>query len=266
MKRFSFLLAVLFVCGLQGLSAQGPIDGYMKGKGIVDFAFTYSTESFNTYLFGKERQSIFNKTQTLSLFATGGLTNSVDFVVSVPYIWTDSLNRNFQDAIVAIKFLNGESESAHGKWSLITALGLSFPMSNYRTDTERPIGQKAIVFQPRLLAQYQDQSGLFTMFQSGIDFRISPSDQLSFPFIWRVGYAGRKIYVDAWLDILKTLDPGVDTSIQAGSGSDWYKAGGTVYVPFGKSFGVFVSGAVYLGGRNIGLAQRLNAGFVWRKQ
>ncbi len=244
------------------LQAQGPIDGYMKGKGNVDLAFTYSYESFDTYLFGKEKQLIFNETRTVSLFATGGLSDKLDFVLSVPYIWTDSLNRNFQDAVVALKFLNTTKEMPKGKWSVITAVGLTFPMANYRTDTDRPIGQKAIAFQPRLLAQYQAHSGLFGMVQTGFDFRITPSTKASFPLILRGGYAGSKIYIDAWIDLFKTLDPGVDTNLQAGEGSDWYKVGGTIYVPVGKSFGTFVSGAAFLGGRNIGLANRINAGFL----
>lgn len=257
----AFLLAVFCL----SLSAQGPIDGYMKGKGKVDFAFTYSNEFFDTYLFGKEAQSISNEVNTISLFATGGLSDNLDFVVSIPYIWTDSLNRNFQDAILALKFLNGTKETANGKWSLITAVGLTFPMANYRTDTERPIGQKAIAFQPRLLAQYQAHSGFFGMIQSGLDFRIAPSDKVSFPFILRGGYAGAKIYADVWIDLFKTLDAGVDTGIQAGEGSDWHKIGGTLYAPVNKWLGVFISGAVYLGGRNIGLARRVNVGFVLRK-
>ncbi len=265
MKRAILFTIVLILSWTSLCLAQGPIDGYMKGKGHIDAAFTYSSEFFDTYLFGKERQSISNQTRTISLFATGGLNDNLDFVLSVPYIWTDSLNRNFQDAILALKFLNGTQETEHGSWSLVTAVGLTFPVANYRTDTERPIGQKAIAFQPRLLAQYQDQSGFFFMAQSGLDFRVAPTDKIGFPLIVRGGYAGAKLYADLWFDLFKTINPGVDTGIQAGEGSDWYKVGATLYKPVGRHLGLFISGAVYLGGRNIGLAQRVNVGFVLRK-
>lgn len=262
MRRLSPLFGffLLLLCAHTAQS-QGAIDGFMKGKGNTDIALTYSYESYDTYFFGREPQDISVTTQTINLFATGGFNNRLDWVVALPYLWVDSLNRSVQDAILAIKYRNSHKQLSNGELDVITSVGVSFPVGNYEVG---PLGQRAFFFQPRLLVQYKDNSGFFVNILSGIDFRMTPSSLFSIPVISRVGFAGAKFYVDAWIDFYGTLEPGVDTQVGAGEGAVWWRVGGTFYVPVSPRVGLFVGGAYFLGGRNIGQAARLNVGGVYK--
>lgn len=244
--------------------SQGAVDGYMKGKGNTDLALTYSRESYNRYFFGEEEQEIENKLQSLSLYFTHGLQDSLDVVVSIPFIRTDSLNSSFQDAIIAVKFRNERIDYANGNaLSVITSVGLSFPLAAYPIDTERPIGVRAVALMGRFITQYEFKNGVFLNLQAGYDFRIAPTALSSIPVIFRMGYAG-PIYFDVWLDYFKTFDAGVDMQITGGQGSTWLKTGGTIYYPIRPKFGVFIGIARYLFGKNIGLATRGNVGVVFK--
>ncbi|MCB0640594.1 MAG: hypothetical protein KDC44_03105 [Phaeodactylibacter sp.] len=250
---------VLLLAGVGNVAGQGAIDGFLKGKGNTDIALTYSHEHYDIYYFGQEEQELSTTIQSLNFFATGGINEAADWVLALPYLWLDSLNRSVQDAIVAIKYRNRRLETAQGSWDVITSVGFSFPVGNYPSG---PLGLRAIVFQPRLLTQYKDDNGFFFNIQSGLDFRVTPSSQFGIPVISRLGYAGTHIYFDAWVDFFGTIEPGVDTQIGAGEGAVWWKVGGTVYAPIGQHIGVFAGFAQYLSGRNIGKATRFNIGAV----
>ena len=246
------------------LWSQGAIDGYMRGKGNSDLALTYSYESYNRYFFGEEEQQIENSLQSLSLYFTHGFQDSLDLVVSIPFVRTDSLNSSLQDAILAVKFRNRRINYADGSaLSVITSAGVSFPLAAYPIDTERPIGVRAVTFMGRLMAQYEFKNGVFLNLQTGYDFRIAPAPLSSIPVILRMGYAG-SIYFDVWLDYYQTFNARADTQITGGEGSTWLRTGGTIYYPISPKFGAFVGIAHFLAGRNIGLATRGNVGVVFK--
>ncbi|MEM9991330.1 MAG: hypothetical protein AAF738_06160, partial [Bacteroidota bacterium] len=258
------LLAICFI-GYSGYAlAQGAIDGYMKAKGETDFALTYSSESYDTYLFGEEEREIPTTFQSVNFFMAHGLSDSLNLVVALPYMWTDETNRSLQDAIVALKYRNTRKYFERSALSLITSVGASFPASNYSTEITQPIGAKAVTFQARFLAQYEWYTGFFVHLQTGYDLRVAPSLQNALPIIARVGYGSSKIYVDAWLDFYKTFDAGVDAQIGGAQGSSWLRAGGTIYYAVTPKFGAFVGGAHFFSGENIGLATRYNAGVVYK--
>lgn len=258
--KYSILLILFFP---EMILAQGPIDGYLKGKNETDFALTYAYEKYTQYWFGSELQDRALTTKSTSLFIAHGLSDKANLIVSVPYIWTVD-EKSFQDAILAIKFLNDKKEYSHGSLSKITAIGFSFPISNYDVNLENPIGEKAVSFLVRHLYQYQSNQGWFVHLQSGIEFRFVPIAKLGIPAVFRTGWGGRKLYFDAWLDFFHTFNDGVNQSITEGEGSQFLKIGGTVYYGITPHFGAFIGGAKYLSGKNIGKANRLNVGIVWK--
>lgn len=241
---------------------QGAIDGYMKNKNETDIAITYSYEKFNQYYFGSKPLNQSLTTQSASLFIAHGFNSNFNLIASIPYMYIDEENKNFQDAILAIKFRTKKKKYDHGQLSRISSIGFTFPMVGYDIDTENPIGQKAVAFMMRHLYQYQSNSGFFAMAQTGFDFRLIPETQFAVPLIFRLGYAHSKFYLDFWLDYFHTMETGVDQSISAGSGSRFLKIGGTFYYPITPHLGVFIGGAQFLSGRNIGKATRVNVGFV----
>lgn len=257
----SIFVLILFIYSIN-LHSQGAIDGYLKSKKETDFALTYSFEKFNEYYFGADIRRQTQSTHSYSLFIAHGLSNNLNLIASIPYMNIDEKNKNFQDAILALKFRTKKWDYNHGNLNRLTSIGFSFPISNYPTETDNPIGQKAVAFQLRHLYQYQANSGFFAHIQAGFDFRLIPETQFAVPVILRSGYAHSKFYFDFWMEYFHTMDSGVDQSLSAGSGSQWLKIGGTFYYPVTQYLGVFVGGARYLKGRNIGKANRLNVGLV----
>ncbi|MFK8101692.1 MAG: hypothetical protein AB8G15_04185 [Saprospiraceae bacterium] len=265
MIRLRLLLILLF-CGGTALSCigQGAIDGYMKGRGNTDVALSYSTDSYSVYYFGSEERAIDNTTQTINFFASHGFTDSLDIVFSIPFIWTDSLNRGIQDGIVALKYRPYRAKLSSGNLSLIGSIGASFPLSNYKTSSANPIGQAATILQSRVLAQYDAFAGWFLQIQSGYELRFNPVLQHILPVSLKAGYSNAFLYLDTWLDYYRTFNAAADTRIFAGSGTSYLRVGGTIYYGIQPQYGVFLGGAYTLSGENIGQSTRYNVGLVYK--
>lgn len=259
-----YLVLILYGVFITTIRAQGPISGFMPGPKITDVALSYSTESYSNYLFGEEETTLANTVQSLNLFIERGISDSFSIVLSLPYLWIDEENKGFQDANLFIKYRNEYKRFEKGDLSFITAVGLSFPSSAYANDTETPIGERATVFQGRFLGQYKFDMGLFLHIQSGINFRLIPNAQSSLPVLFRVGFGGKKFYVDGWIEYLTTFNAGVDDQIFGGAGSKWTKIGGTLFYPITAKWGAFVGGSRTLSGKNVGLATRWNTGMVYK--
>jgi hypothetical protein len=258
--KYLLLLLLIFP---EMVFAQGPIDGYMRGKNETDIALTYAYEKYTQYWFGSELQDRELTTKTASFYVAHGLGSRFNLIVSVPYVWTLD-EKSLQDAILAIKFRNEAKEYSHGKLSKITGIGFSFPIGDYDINAENPIGEKAVSFLLRYLMQYQSNQGWFVHLQSGMEFRFVPIAKLGIPVVFKAGWGGRKLYFDAWLDFFHTFNSGINQSITAGEGSQFLKIGGTIYYGITPHFGVFVGGAKFLSGKNIGKANRVNLGVVWK--
>lgn len=262
MSFMRFLVICCFFYSCFWAHAQGPISGFMPRKGHLDLAFSYSYDSYDTYLFGKQERYLDNSSQSVSLFAEYGISDSFSIVATLPYMRNDEINKGLQDINIFIKYRNQRKRHSLGSLSLITAVGLSFPVSGYATDTENPIGERATVFQGRFLAQYDFNYGFFLHLQTGINFRIVPDAQSSLPILFRFGFGSRIIYADFWLEILRTFSSGMASQVLDGAGSNWLKSGATIYISILPSIGLFVSGSRIFSGKNIGLSDRINTGFV----
>lgn len=257
-----FLTTLFFLPFL--LNAQGPISGFMAGRGVTDIALGYSTESFSSYMFGSEERDSRLTTESMNLFIEHGFTDSLALVANIPYVWIDEENRGLQDGGIFIKFRNQYKEYPSGYLNLITSVGLSFPISGYPKDTETPIGLRAINFQSRFQGQYASASGLFFQLQSGADFQFLEELRPAIPILFRTGYGARRYFVEAWIESYNTVNSGVDIQVSGGSGAQWLRIGGALYVPVIANFGIVLGGARILSGRNIGLSTRWNVGVVYR--
>lgn len=241
---------------------QGPVSGFMPGARATDLALAYAHDSYDTYLFGGEPREQPVTTQSVNFFAEHGFSPHFSVLATLPYLWIDENNRGMQDASLYMKYRNLHRKRSAGSWNLITGLGLTFPLSNYATDTENPIGQKAVFFHGRLTAQYRFYSGFFIMGQSGFDFRLLPEAQWGIPVQLRLGWGAGRFYADGWLEILQSLNAGVDENIQGGAGSSWIRLGGTGYYELLKNLGLVVQLAFIVRGENIGLSSRYGTGLV----
>lgn len=244
--------------------AQGPISGFMPGRGVTDIALGYSTESFSRYVFGDEQRDARLTTESMNLFVEHGFTDTLSLVANIPYLWIDEENRGLQDGGLFIKYRNQHKQYATGYLNLITSLGLSFPLSGYPRDTDTPIGLRALNFQARFQGQYVSSFGLFFQLQSGVDFQFLEELLPAVPILFRTGFGARRYFAEAWIESYNTINSGADTQVSGGSGSQWLRIGGTLYVPVIAGIGLVFGGARILSGRNIGLSTRWNAGVVYR--
>ncbi len=87
--KWSLGLALLSVPTL--LMAQSPIGGFMQGKGKGNVVVSYSHETYDQVYLVPEKVNgvpVFNKvtTESVSAYATVGLSNKVDLIANVPYV------------------------------------------------------------------------------------------------------------------------------------------------------------------------------------
>jgi len=248
------------------LFAQGPISGFMPERGRMDAALGYAYEQYDQYYFGEELQEASNITRAYNLFLEYGFSDTFSIVANIPYLWIDQTNRGLQDASLAIKYRNTHKQHPRGSHSIITSAGIRFPVSTYPTGTENPIGEGATVFQGRLVGQYNWNNGMFLHLQSGLDLEVVPQSQISLPLLLRGGWGLTRWYFEIWLENRHTFDAGVDEQIGAGAGSSWLRFGGALYYAVGPKFGLLLGGARFISGRNIGMANRINTGLVYKLQ
>ena len=266
--RFLLLIA-LFTTHILLVRGQGPISGFMVGRAKTDLALNYGFDSFDTYLFGNERQNISTTTEWLSLYVEHGLTDTLSIVFTAPYVRIENGEQGLQDASLYLKYQNQKIQFEKGTLRFVSAAGISLPLSGYTLDALRPIGERATVLHGRFLAQYSFHFGLFFQLQSGVDFRVSPQSQGAIPLLLRSGFGTNRFYLETWVEFRRTLNAGVDDQIRGGSGSNWIKVGGSLYLPLTPFLGLNAGGSYFLSGRNVGLSTLVFGGIIlkrnWKK-
>ncbi len=239
--------------------SQGNIDGFFKSKGQLDLAFSASFSASKRYLLIQESETKISRSQAIvSTFGIYGLTDNWSVIVSLPLI-----NLELQDASVFTKYKLAHCTSKNGELTLVPAVGISFPMSKYDTETPQAIGQRATVVQPKLLLQYKHLKNWFIQAQGGYNYAIDPVPS-AFVASTKVGYIYEKWYFDIWAD----YQYGIGGEDYEGAlsfrelGVSYAKLGGVIYRNIGDSSGVFFNGSYIFSGRNIGQAFYLSTGYV----
>ncbi|MBL7900209.1 MAG: hypothetical protein JNJ99_16860, partial [Crocinitomicaceae bacterium] len=234
MRNFT---VTIFILIFFNVAAQGPLDGFFKGRKNLDLALSGFYQHSEKYFGFTE----FDYPRTLSgasLFGEYGILENLDVVATVPFI-----NGKFQDAGVYVKYGIPFNRSAkERKLRIIPAAGISFPVSNYNTQTGQSIGQKAILIQPKLIFQLNLNHGIFIQTQGGYNYAFAPVKS-SIPFSVKFGWAGNKWYTDIWYDFLHGLG---DELWIGGVSQDFrtlpvtsQKIGGVIYYSLKPNWGVF---------------------------
>ena len=252
-----------FIVTASSTLAQGPVDGYFKGKGNLDLAFSAAYQQSDIFFMGDVETSYPRKLTSLSLFGEYGITKNLDVIGNIPVI-----NGALQDLGFYIKY--GLPLKTNGKdfpLSVIPAVGISSPITKYPTQTGQAIGQRATQIQPKLVLQLNTGFGLFIQAQGAYNYVVEPVPS-SIPVSAKIGYSTGKLYTDIWFDYQKGLGT-VDWT--GGSGQDfrtlnvsYQKVGGVIYYGLKPRVGIFVNGSYILTGRNIGKAFSVGAGFVYK--
>lgn len=166
-----FSLAVAFCLVASLAKSQTADDAIMMGKKQWCNGLTYMYSSWKNYWEGTLKRENLNlgtvSTQSLMFMSTYGITNKLNVIVSVPYIWTHASAgtlhglKGFQDIEADIKYEFLETKlGKNGHLLLFVVGGISTPLQNYENDfLPMSIGMGSTNLIGRLTADYQN--GIF---------------------------------------------------------------------------------------------------------
>ena len=282
-----FVLAAVTVA----VSAQSPVNGFMQGKGKGNVVVSYGMESYDeVYLVPKKVNGVpvfrdVNVTSA-SLFATYGITDQFDVVVSLPFITATGnaseavlQNLNFenersgiQDVSVFLKFNPFDINIGSSNLKLIGAVGVKTPVGDYKVDEGLQsiiaIGNRSTTVNMIAIAMFKTKYGIFTSGQFGTGFATQgvPDSYMS---ELKLGYAAKRIYGDVFI-ANQTSTTGVDILGNGFQGFfpatkvDFTRVGVNLYAPIYKAIGLAGGANSYIAGRNIGKATGFYAGVVYK--
>lgn len=277
-----FLLITCMLSTLQTAMAQHLVDGFSQGKGKFAVALSYTKENFDEFYLGEKKTPISIRgldkiiTQSVNLYAAYGLTDRIDIVVNIPYISSKSRRllenqkvseENLQNGALVIEWKAFQRDGSTGAFSLTGALGLSTPLSNYRTNLIYGIGNQSSHINPSLLLQYKFENGLFLNGQGGYSFRTNKVPDAAL-LAAKIGFAATRFYIDGWINN-QTSTSGIDIGGPGFTPARFPETkvnstnmGTSVYVPVVRLAGITLGAGTRLGGRNAGLPTWYTAGLV----
>ena len=172
MARILFALAL--VASLPAaLRAQTIHDGIMLSKGQLFTGGLYTRESWDEYWEGSLKRENDNigtvTTQVNTWYANYGVTNRLNVIGAVPYVWTRASQGvlhgidGFQDLTLAAKFNAFERSSANaGALRAIGVVSVSIPLTNYNPELPPlSIGSGSTRVSWRGTLNYQTGPGLY---------------------------------------------------------------------------------------------------------
>jgi hypothetical protein len=281
-------LPIVFFAIAQALHAQGPLDGYMKGRGNLDLAPSFSY--MHAPDFAGANNVRYDEPYTgymLSLFAEYGITDRFDVVATVPYIITSG-QKGLQDGGFYAKYQILKTKAGQqGQIRFIGGLGASFPLSGYEPVAASALGQRAVAVPARGILQWDTKWGPFVNLTGGYNWRLDDynSDDLERiqdlrpeydpapppgygTWMLKVGLPAKNYYLDAWYEYQFTPSNKGNDYVQGivdlpqAYGVSYSQVGGTLYYSENGKRGVCLSAAKILDGRNVSRVFRLTGGFV----
>jgi len=285
MKNLPIFLILFFPFAA---TAQGPLDGYMKGKGVLDLAPSISFNSAQKFVgAGSQTYDEAYKGQMFSLFAEYGLTEKFDLVATAAAVFTP-IQSGLQDGGLFAKYRPVHAKLGKaGKLGVILGTGASFPIGNYEPTATGALGQNAVTVPARLILQLESPLGLFLNLTGGYHFRIDdlneadialitknrpdyqPIEPPNFTtFLVKVGFPSKHFYLDGWAEWQHTTG-GADyvqnvPDLPQAYGVSYTQLGGTAYYSDNGRTGFYLSGGYILGGRNTSRIQRITIGAVFK--
>lgn len=169
----------IFVLVSTSVFAQMPHDAIYMPKKSVCLAASYGKSTWTDYWEGSLKRQNFNigthTTQSFMGMAAIGLTNRVNAIIGLPYIWTSTSAGNlmgqkgFQDVSgwLKVKVAEANGLSLHG------IVGGSLPVSNYVPDfLPMSIGIRARTATGRVLVNYtHPETGLYLTMHGALTYR-----------------------------------------------------------------------------------------------
>src|SRR6476660_4653757 len=238
MKKFvnNMLVAAMVATGIASggvVSAQTDLDAIMMNKKQFCQGLTYDYSSWDHYWEGTFKRDNENlgtvSSQMLMYMPNYGITNKLNVMASVPYVWTKASQgplhgmEGMQDLAVSVKWKPLTKSFGKNQFSLITIGGFSMPLSDYVIELLlMSIGLGSTNLTARGMIDYR--RGEFTVTGSAAynwrsnvkldkdsyyDTELHLTDEVDMPnqtlYQLRTGYRGKYLIAEALLTNLTTL-------------------------------------------------------------
>lgn len=279
------------------VQAQSLVSGFMSGKGHGSVVVSGTTERYETVYLAPDKIDgvpIFQEVRvnSVNLYATYGLSDKIDAIVSLPYIQSKgkargavindldalfpeegyaNVRQGLQDITGLLKFKSYSREIGGSILDLLGVVSFSTPVSNYETNTGYgyiiAIGNRATKYTASGIAHLKTSSGVFATGQLGYSLRTGmvPNALVGEA---KVGYAGPKTYVEGFASFQES-NGGTDISQEGFNGFfpstrvNFLRLGASFYRPLAKGVGVVLGASTYVAGRNIGKSTGYSAGLSY---
>jgi hypothetical protein len=294
-----FLASVLLASMRTPLHAQTIEDGLMMPKNNFCTGFVYMRDSWDEYWEGELKRDNGNvgtvTTQSVSWMGNYGITNRLNLIAMVPYVWTEASQGvlqgqgGFQDVTLAAKYnLLETAFTKHGSLRTIVVASAATPLGEYTPDFyPLSIGSASSRFSGRLTLMFQTRKGWFvhgtgaytwrgnvTLNRASYftDGRLQHSDEVAMPdvfdYAFSAGYTSPGLHVPISFtqqvtlggdDIRRQDMPFVSNRMNASR----VDALVMYYLPAPKNLALRVGGTYSVDGRNVGQATTLTAGLLY---
>lgn len=276
------------------VSAQTDLDAIMMNKKQFCQGLTYDYSSWDHYWEGTFKRDNENlgtvSTQAIMYMPNYGITNNLNVMASVPYVWTKATQgtlhgiNGLQDLSVFVKWRPLMFSSGKNKFSVFAIGGFATPLSNYIVDyLPLSIGLGSTNLSARGMIDYRRDhftvtgSATYT-WRSNVkidqsdyyDTELHQTNEIEMPNVTmyqlRTGYRGKYLIAEAVLTKTNTLG-GYDIPK---NGSQLYPnlkmnstvVGGSVKYTLKKLTNVAFTGGInyVVAGRNVGQSTAFNVG------
>ena len=292
-----FLGALLFAGSVNSLRAQSLVSGFMAGKGHGSVVLSGTTERYESVYLAPDKIDgvpIFQEVRvnSLNLYATYGLSDKIDAIVSLPYIQSKgkapgtvindlnalystqgyaNIRQGLQDITALLKFKSYSVELGSSVLDLLGVVSVSTPLSDYQTNTGYgyiiAIGNRATKYSASGVAHLKTSTGIFATAQVGYSLRtgLVPNALVGEA---KLGYAGPKTYLEGSASFQES-NGGTDISEAGFNGFfpstrvNFIRIGASAYRPIANGFGLTLGASTYVAGRNIGKATGFSAGVTY---
>jgi hypothetical protein len=293
--RKIYLLAVLLTACSQVVYAQMPTDGLMMPKRQICILGQYTYSSWDEYWEGENKRSNLNlgtvTSQNVMLMANYGITDNLNVMAGLPYIWTGSDSyldgqSGLQDLSMWVKYQPYKTALANGEFKVQATGGFSFPVSDYVPDyLPLSIGIQSKTASLRGILNFTHGSGFYVTAQAGHTWRSNTeldrdsylfeneqfeTDEVPVPNVFdatgRLGFINKKVQAEVFLDYF-TGTSGDDIRYNE-MPLPCNKMQATTAGVFAKYFiwrglAVQASFGQVLSGRNVGQSTNISGGFTY---
>ncbi|MFN8355175.1 MAG: hypothetical protein U0Y10_12045 [Spirosomataceae bacterium] len=285
MKQLQILI-YLFVATT--VFAQTPTDGLMMGKGLNCSVLSYGKSTWEYYWEGslyRNNENIGKFTgQNVMFMNNYGISNRLNVIVGVPYIWTQASNgnlaghRDVQDFSAWLKYKALDLKVGENKFAGFVTVGASVPTHHYKNEMlPFAVGMGAKTASVRAALHFKTKIGFYVTGQAGYtlkgdatldrdsyqyDGKVYPTNVVPVPDVadmtGRIGFLNKRVQVEGFYDYFTCVSGDnirrqdmpfmtnkmMATSIGAMAKVNWY-----------TSVGMFTLAGQYsriLSGRNVG--------------